>query len=107
MTEEQPGAQLDESHILVRLVAILRDMTEDWDMEFNGPIGLETEIVTDLQFESIDVVQLVVAVEHHFNRRGLPWEELLMVDGRYVDQVKVKDAVAFLHRCLNGSGSAA
>jgi acyl carrier protein len=78
------------------VIEILEDMTADWDLEFSGPIGPEARIIEDLGFESIDVVQFIVAIEERFQRRGLPFEELIMVDGRYVDEVIVGDTINFL-----------
>lgn len=89
--------------ILHDLVAILEDITSDWDMDVNGPIGKDTKLIADLAFESIDVVQFIVAIEEHYKRRGLPYEEFLMLDGRYVDEIKVADVAAFLARHLNDS----
>jgi acyl carrier protein len=54
----------------------------------------------DLAFESIDVVQLVVALEKNFERKGLPFEQLFMRDGDYVDELEVKEIVEFLHKNL-------
>jgi acyl carrier protein len=87
--------------ILTEIIHILEDMTYDWDMDFDDPLGPETRLIKDLEFGSIDVVQFVVAIEEKFQRRGLPWEEFLMVEGRYVDEIKVGDTVDFLYRCLN------
>ena len=50
-------APLTEETILKDIVEILEEMTSDWDLEFNGSIGPETKIISDLSFESIDVVQ--------------------------------------------------
>ena len=41
------------------LVAILSDMTTDWDLDLPDGITPETRLMADLAFESIDVVQLV------------------------------------------------
>ncbi|MFP7753489.1 acyl carrier protein [Thermodesulfobacteriota bacterium B35] len=86
--------------ILENLVQILEDMTADWDMELDDPIGEATRLMADLEFESIDVVQFIVAIEERFQRRGMPFEELLMEDGRYVDEITVRDTVDFLDRHL-------
>jgi acyl carrier protein len=94
---------ITEETILRHILEILHDMTADWDTDFNNPIGPETRLVADLAFESIDVVQLVVAIEERFRCKGLPFEELLMSDGRYVDEIVVRDAVSFLHRYLNST----
>ena len=93
--------EIAKEEILFKLIEILKDMTSDWDLDYSGGIGLETRLVTDLGFESIDIVQFVVAIEERFKRRRLPFEELLMNDGRYVDDVNVRDTVDFLYRHLN------
>ena len=85
-----------------QVVLILEHMTSDWDMDFSGPIGPQTRLIDDLTFESIDMVQFVVALEEHFKRRDLPFEKLLMVDGRYVDDLRVDQVVAFLDQHLAG-----
>lgn len=87
--------------ILTEITDILNDMTRDWDLEFSGQIGGDTKLVADLNFESIDIVQFIVAIEERFQRRGLPWEEILMSGGRYVDEIRVGDAVDLLHPHLN------
>ena len=78
------------------IIAILTDMTVDWDMPFTGDIAPDTRLMADLAFESIDVVQLVVAIEAHLQRRHLHFEQLLMVDGRYVQELQVSEIVDFL-----------
>jgi acyl carrier protein len=94
-------SKVSRDTILLLLVHILEDMTSEWDMDFQEPIGSKTRLIKDLEFESIDVVQFVVAVEEQFRQRGLPWEKFLMNDGRYVDEVIVDEVVTFLHSCLN------
>ena len=101
MDDHNKSQILTGEKILNDLVEILKDMTCDWDMEFDNPIGPDTKLIDDLGFESIDIVQLVVAIEDRFHCRKLPFEEILMVDGRYVDEIKVRDTVDFLSRHLN------
>lgn len=76
--------------------ALLTDMTSDWDLESTEPINGETRLMADLAFNSIDVVQLVVGLESLVQRRHLHFEQLLMVDGRYVMELQVKQIVDFL-----------
>jgi len=96
MTIDTVAIKLDREEIEAGLCAILENMTSEWDMEFSGAIGSETRLMGDLEFESIDVVQFIVAIEERFKRRNMPFEELLMEEGRYVDEIKVGDAVDFL-----------
>lgn len=82
--------------ILQDIVTILREMTGDWEMEFSDPIDAKTMIISDLEFESIDVVQFVVQIEERYKRKDLPFEKLLMRDGRYRDDISVQDVIDFL-----------
>ncbi len=92
------------------IVDIVKELTQDWDTDYSGGIRPETCLIGDLAFESIDVVQLIAAIEEHYQRRDFPFEELLMTDGRYVEEIRVADVAAFLDRYLgnghSGSGSA-
>jgi acyl carrier protein len=103
MSTETRVAKYDREAILQALLEIVENMTQDWESGYGGPPRSETRLIADLGFESVDIVQLVVAIEQHFDRRDLPFEQLLMVDGRYVDEVKVGDAVEFLAKHLNHS----
>lgn len=79
------------------IVELLNDMVLDWDLELEAPISRESRLIEDLGFESIDLVQLVVAIESKFAARGIPYEELIMDDGRYVTEVTVGQLTNFLH----------
>jgi acyl carrier protein len=80
------------------VVDVLRDMVSEWDLD--REIDSQSKLVGDLKFESIDIIQLVVALEEKFQRRNLGFSELLMTDGRYVDDLSVNEIVAFLKRKL-------
>lgn len=84
--------------ILARLRDVLEDFIEDWDVELDEPIGRDTMLLADLEFESIDIIQLVVAIEEAFGKRKLPFEQVLMKDGRYVDDLSVGAIADFLHQ---------
>ena len=72
-----------------KLIALLEDFTQDWDSGFEGPMTAETRLLADLGFESIDIIQLVVAIQEEVIRRKLSFDALLMKDGRYVDDLSV------------------
>jgi acyl carrier protein len=96
MSNESSPPKFTRDELERDLVAILTDMTADWDLSFAGSIQPDTRLMADLAFESIDVVQLVVAIEGHVKRRQLHFEKLLMVDGRYVQELKVEEIADFL-----------
>ena len=82
------------------VIEILEEMTREWDTGYSGRIGPETCLMKDLAFESIDIVMLIVAIEERFNRKGLPFDTLLLNEGRYVDDLKVAEITGFLERNL-------
>ena len=63
--------------ILDGLIKILMDMTSDWDMGFDGSsgnsIGPATRLSADLEFKSVNMAQLAVAIEKNFGREELPF----------------------------------
>lgn len=97
MRSETTSSQFTGETILQNIIQILEHMTSDWDMEFTGPIGPDTRLIADLAFESIDVVQFIVQLETNFQRKDLPFEKLLMTDGRYREDFTVREVVTFLH----------
>jgi acyl carrier protein len=88
--------QINVDDIVERVAGILREMTSDWDLADEQPIGRDTHLVADLAFESIDIVQLIVAIEETFGKRSLPFDKLLMADGRYVEDLSVGQVADFL-----------
>lgn len=97
----EPKVALSRKDIEAQVIAVLENMTADWELENGGTIEPKTRLMEDLAFESIDVVQLVVALEKNFERKGLPFEKLFMRDGDYVDEIEVKEIVDFLEKNLS------
>ncbi len=83
-----------------QVIDILNAVTKDWETDFDGGIGRDTALIADLGFESIDMVHLIAAIEQRFDRRDLPFEKLVMEDGRYKSDFAVSDVVAFLEEHL-------
>ena len=76
------------------VIATLTDFVRDWGLD--EEIGKETRIVEDLEFDSIDVIQLTVALEAAFGSRKIMFQDLLMADGRYVDDLTVAQFQEFI-----------
>jgi acyl carrier protein len=102
MEEAVVAGQTDKKRILREVALILEDMTSDWDIEFSGGITPGTCLIGDLTFESIDIVQFIVALEECYKRRDFPFEKLLMTDGRYVDDIRVEEIVDFVYKYIGG-----
>lgn len=89
--------------ILDDLIAILQDMIAEWDLDLAEPIGPATTLVSDLGFSSIDLIHLIVAIEEHFARPKMGFNELLMKDGQYVADLTVGQLAEFVAARLHGS----
>jgi acyl carrier protein len=96
MSTPEKTSVFSREEIQSRVIVVLEDMTADWELDSTEGIEPQTRLMEDLAFESIDVVQLVVAIEKEFNRKGLPFEKLFMHEGDYVDEILVKEVVDFL-----------
>jgi acyl carrier protein len=94
------SAELSEFSGIV--INIIEDLTQDWGLDLEQPIGMETSLVGDLEFASVDVIQLCVAIEEHYQQRKMGFQDLLMVDGRYVDDLRVRQFAEFLHNRISG-----
>ena len=82
---------VDHDTIEKTVIATLEDLVQDWDIE--EPIQCDTKVVADLGFESIDLIQMVAALERAFKLKGGSLVEMLVADGRYVDDLTVDQIV--------------
>ncbi|MGQ0529722.1 MAG: acyl carrier protein [Panacagrimonas sp.] len=85
-----------DSRYMAPLIALLEDFTQDWDHEYAGEMNAETRLLADLGFESIDIIQLVVAIQEEVVRSKLSFDRLLMKDGRYVDDLSIGQIAQYL-----------
>jgi len=79
-------------------IEILTEIVQGWDTDLEEEMTASTRLVADLGFESLDVVYLVTAIEQRYGRRDLPMDELLMTDGRYVEDLSVGKIADFLNK---------
>jgi len=100
MTTTPSPQSYSHGELCAEVIAVLNEVTMDWELDLEEDIGPSTRLIDELAFESIDIVRFVVALEQHFNCKGLPFEKLFMRDGDYVDELRVDDVVAFLSQAL-------
>ena len=87
---------IDRATIMTTIVSTLENLVQDWDIE--EPITSKTRVVADLGFESIDLIQMVAALEHAFRLKGSSLVAMLVVDGRYVDDLTVEQVTDDVER---------
>ena len=81
--------------------SILEKMTAKWERAFDAKIGSETRLATDLGFDSIQLVQLVVKIQKYFKLKDLPFHKLLLSEENATFDLTVTNVVDFLQRVLN------
>ena len=76
---------LSHEQVRAQVLELVRDMMQDFDTDLSGGVKLESFFVADLDFQSTDVVELIVQVEKRFQRRKLPFQKLVLKNGKYAD----------------------
>ena len=87
---------IDSTQVFAGLSSILEQMLDDWGVELDEPLNSNSQLVADLEFSSIDIIHLAMALEQYFERPKLGFNELLMHDGQYIDDLSVGKIVDFL-----------
>jgi acyl carrier protein len=89
--------------IATTLAGIVGDLTQDWGIDTNGGITGKTRLVHDLEFASVDIIQLCVAIEQHYGRK-FGFQDLLMKNGSYISDLTISQMADFLGGRLQGGG---
>ncbi|TJY56722.1 acyl carrier protein [Sinimarinibacterium sp. CAU 1509] len=93
---------LDRDAIVGKLIVLLEDFTQDWDNDLDAAMSADSRLLADLGFESVDIIQLTVAIEEDFGLSKTPFDKLLMKDGRYVDDLSIGQIADFLSAFVRG-----
>jgi acyl carrier protein len=78
-----------------QVMDVLKNMTSDLDFEFANGIGSDTRIASDLDFDSVQIVQLFSALNKQFDGARFPYQDLVFKDNQFVD-FTIGDLVKFI-----------
>lgn len=81
------------------VIAVIEDLIQDWGLELDGGVTAQTRLVANLEFASVDIIQLCVALEQAYERK-LGFQNLLMKDGSYVGDLSVAQIGNFIETRL-------
>lgn len=90
---------ISREQVCAGILEIVAEMTEGQSFRYGGGPGPDTRFVADLDFKSVDMVELASAVERQFERRGLPFQDLLGNAGSDFDMT-VAELAGFVHANL-------
>ena len=85
------------------LTGIVDDLVQDWGLDLNGGISGKTLLVNDLEFASVDIIQLCVAIEQHYECK-IGFQDLLMNEGSYVSDLSIAQMAEFIDVKLQEQG---
>lgn len=82
--------------VLSDVLSLLDELGNDW--EYEGTVTAETGLLTDMGFESLELVVLGVSIQEQY-KQTIPFPEFLTELGeRKADDIFVKDLVQFIHQ---------
>jgi len=91
----------DRNQIQGAIIEILLEMVGELDLDFEDPMSGETRLIADLGFASVDFIHLIVEIETRFDRK-MGFHDLIMPNGRYVDDLPISELVDFVGERLSG-----
>jgi acyl carrier protein len=77
------------------VTAVVEDLIQDWGLDLEQGVGPATQLVAGLDFASVDIIQLCVALEQAYGFK-LGFQNLLMRDGAYVGDLSVAEIASFI-----------
>jgi len=78
-----------------KMIEIVEDLTQDWGLDLDEGITGHTLLVANLEFASVDIIQLCVAIEEQYERK-FGFQELLMHDGHYISDLSITQLAKFV-----------
>ena len=81
------------------LIDIIEDLIQDWELDLDNGVTGDTLLVNDLDFASVDIIQLCLAIEQYYDRK-MGFQELLMKDGSYISDLSITQMVDFIGKRL-------
>jgi LPS sulfotransferase NodH/acyl carrier protein len=91
----------DTKEIQSVITRFLEEMASELQLDYDKAIDSGTWLIADLGLASVDFVHLIVEVEGHFKSK-MGFHDLLMPNGKYVDDLTVGQFVAFIESRLSG-----
>ncbi len=77
------------------VIAVVEDLIQDWGLDLSDGVNSTSKVVEDLQFASVDIIQLCVALEQAYERK-FGFQDLLMKDGSYVGDLSLAQFARFI-----------
>jgi acyl carrier protein len=100
---EFPG----RDQILAVVVEAAESMTKDWEHALSAPPGPSTLLVADLGCQSLDIVMLTADLSRRLHRSDIPFERLLLANGKPAADISLGALAEFLWEHASGASQGA
>lgn len=85
------------------VLSILEEFAEDWGLS-DLTIGPDTMLKADMGFESTDTMQLFSAIQEALPQVKFRFQELVLVNGKFVPDLSVRAVSTFVEAALQSEG---
>lgn len=83
-----------------QIIEIIEKMIEESELDIETDINYQTKLIENLGLNSVDFVELFVRIEDTFKQK-LGFHDLIMVDGKYVDDLTLEQLINYVQRAKN------
>ena len=84
------------------VIGLTEDLVEDWGLD-GIEISKDTFLKGDLGFGSSDTMQLFAMIQEHYAGMAFKFQDLVMKDGKFVDDLKISQIVVFILKKLSSA----
>lgn len=92
--------KVTQQAVRITISGILQDIVQDWDLELDGEVTPASLLVANLGFSSVDFVELATAIEDAYPSVELEFDELIISEGRLVEDLSVEQVAEFVFKRL-------
>lgn len=85
------------------IIRLTNDLIEDWGLDDVDVMG-ETTLKGDLGFDSSDIMQIFTAIHENYRGVDFRFQELVMKDNKFVEDLTIGQISVFVLRKLGTKG---
>ncbi|MFH1157657.1 MAG: acyl carrier protein [Pseudomonadota bacterium] len=86
------------------IIGLTQDLIEDWGLE-DAAMSAATTLKGDLGFASADTMQLFTMIQEHYSGITFKFQELVMKDGKFIDDLTLGQVIVFILKKLSSAST--
>ena len=84
------------------VIGLVEEFVDDWGLD-DVEVSKNTKIKEDIGFDSSDTMQLFAAIAEHYNPVEFKFQELVVQDDKFVDDLSLGQIIVFVLKTLNSN----